>query len=125
MVSIYHSNGSQTLLLIGSSKLPSPCYQCKDEDKLGRISKLKYRLSKGVERETLFLWTVEFYSVEAWKRRTTDASAKNPIPNKTSATDSSTFGDCASPDNWTLPILITARAGRAKIAEITATNEAT
>jgi len=72
-----------------------------------------------------FLYGAEFHSVVDWKRRTTNASARNPIPNNTSAADSSVFVDCVNSDNWTLPNLITARAGRARIAEITATIEPT
>ena len=78
-----------------------------------------------MDRKTRLLCSGHYYSVEAWKRRTTNASARNPIPKTTSATDSSVLGDCVSCDNWTLPNLITASAGRAKIAEMTATNEAT
>jgi len=58
-------------------------------------------------------------------RRTTDARARNPIPNNTRAADSSIFGDCVICDSCSLPNRITANAGRAKIAEITARKEAT
>ena len=78
-----------------------------------------------MDHNTRLLCSVGVYSVEAWKRRTTNASARNPIPNNTSAADSMTFGDCANAENWTLPSLIAARAGRANIAEIAAAHEVT
>jgi len=60
------------------------------------------------------------YSVEILSRRTTKASVRNPTPNITRAADSSIFGDSVSCDNWMVPSLRTAKAGRARIAEIPA-----
>jgi hypothetical protein len=40
--------------------------------------------------------SADSYSAAGWKRRTINASAKNPIPNNTSAADSNIFGDCVS-----------------------------
>jgi hypothetical protein len=76
-------------------------------------------------RSVRLLSRVRIYSVEVCRRRTTDARARNPIPNKTRAADSSIFGDCVICDNCSLPNRITAKAGRARIAEITARKEPT
>ncbi len=120
-----HGARSSISTVIGMRKNPSSITLMQAREKTRRVSIYEFRALNWMNPELWFLCRVGFYSVVDWNRRTTNASARNPIPNNTSAADSSVLGDCVNSDNWTLLSLITARAGRARIAEITARIEPT